>query len=77
MLPSVRSQYTDGGRHGGTQHAVDLIVDRPDTSNFGIWAMIAADEEADRKLDGGYNTQDSNLCPDCFIYRSVNGTCGC
>lgn len=35
------------------------------------------DREADLKLSGGYKTAKSNICPECFTARSVNGTCCC
>lgn len=38
---------------------------------------IAADREADLKISGNYNTSKSNICPDCFITRYVNGSCNC
>ena len=41
------------------------------------FAGAAADEEADRRLTGGFNVRKSNICPGCKQARSVNGTCGC
>lgn len=31
----------------------------------------------ERKRTGGFSIKRSNLCPDCNMFRSVNGTCGC
>jgi len=36
-----------------------------------------ADAAAERKLTGGYRTQKSNACKQCFQFRSTNGSCGC
>lgn len=38
------------------------------------WLM---DKIAEEKLTGGYDTRKKNLCPNCFTYKSVNGSCGC
>jgi hypothetical protein len=36
-----------------------------------------ADEEAELKFTGGFDTRRKNRCPRCFITRSANGTCNC
>lgn len=38
------------------------------------WLM---DKLAEEKRTGGYNVKRSNLCPNCFTYKSTNGACNC
>jgi hypothetical protein len=35
------------------------------------------DKAADEKFSGGFVLKRKNLCPECFEYRSTNGSCGC
>lgn len=43
--------------------------------------MRIADEQAEKKLTGGFRrfkkNGESNVCPDCFTTKSANGTCNC
>ena len=71
MLQSVRSQYETTQRRSNTQHLVHI---RSEKKNI-PWNEV--DRQADRRLDGGFNTSKNNLCPDCNEYRSVNGLCSC
>ena len=38
------------------------------------WVM---DRLAEEKITGGYDVSPSNICGECFMARSANGTCGC
>lgn len=35
------------------------------------------DKLAEESITGKYRTHRSNLCPDCFTFRSVGGACQC
>jgi hypothetical protein len=39
--------------------------------------MWVLDRIADEKFSGGFDVRKSNVCPNCFEARSVNGACGC
>ena len=57
-------------------------VQRPDyrTDMFGNKQIVPShiiDAVAEQKLTQGYNVRRSNLCRECFTYRSVNGQCQC
>jgi hypothetical protein len=71
MLGSVRAQYATTAHYNRTQHLVHLKGERV------LFNPDAADDAADRAFDGGYDLAKSNLCGDCFTYKSANGTCNC
>ena len=35
------------------------------------------DRIADESITGKYDISPENICGECFLARSVNGTCGC
>jgi hypothetical protein len=72
MLISVASQYETTERRGATQHLVHLKEPRRPMPKQEV-----LDALADFALDGGYNTRRGNVCPNCYVAKSVNGTCGC
>jgi hypothetical protein len=54
-----------------------LVRDDCDRSRRYVPPMWLLDRIADEKLTGRFNVKRSNLCPECFQFRSANGTCAC
>lgn len=46
----------------------------PESSAVPGWLL---DKIAEEKLTGGYDVRRSNVCTDCFVAKSKNGSCNC
>jgi hypothetical protein len=71
MIESQKSQYETTSRYGNTQHLVHL------KTRAVFFNRAEADRLADKAFTGGYNLKKTNLCSECFTYKSENGTCNC
>lgn len=74
MIESIRNQYESGNRKNRVQHLTDLTAEKLTNK---MPPQHVLDKIADQKLSGGYKTYKSNICPNCFEAKSVNGSCGC
>lgn len=47
------------------------------TNGFRPPPQHVLDRLAEETITGGYDVSASNICGECFMVRSTNGTCGC